>query len=59
MRQYVLIAYREAAIEVWTRAEDGSWSSVVARDGDVARLTSINADVDVHELYAAAAQPTA
>ena len=59
LRQYVLVSHRERAIEVWTRGDDGAWTSVVARDGDVARLTSIGAEVDVRELYAAAAQPTA
>ena len=59
MRQYVLVSHRETAIEVWTRSDDGTWTSAVARAGAVARLTSIGADIDVAELFAAAAQPTA
>jgi len=57
MRQYVLVSHREAAVEVWTRGDHGSWTSVVAREGEAAYLTSIGAEVHVRELYDAAAQP--
>ncbi|MBS2019088.1 MAG: Uma2 family endonuclease [Deltaproteobacteria bacterium] len=59
LRQYVLVSHRERAIEVWSRGDDGVWTSVVAREGGQAILTSICAVIDVHELYEAASEPRA
>lgn len=55
--EYVLVSHRERSVEVWTREHDGLWTSVLAREGDIARLRSINAALDVRELYEAAAEP--
>jgi Uma2 family endonuclease len=57
LTQYVLVSHKERSVEVWTRDEAGAWASIVAREGDVAELSSIGARVDVHELYEAAAEP--
>jgi Uma2 family endonuclease len=57
LRQYVLVSYRERAVEVFTRDASGAWTSIVARDGDTADLASISARLDVRELYEAAAEP--
>jgi Uma2 family endonuclease len=59
LREYVLISHRERCIEVWTRGTGESWTSVVYREGDAARLASIDAALDVRELYEAAAEPPA
>jgi Uma2 family endonuclease len=56
LQEYVLVSHRERSIEVWTRGEDGSWTSEVAREAR-AVLTSIGATIDVNELYDAATQP--
>lgn len=57
LRQYVLVSHRERSVEVWTRAEDGEWRPVIVREGEIAKL-SIDARLDVHELYEAAAEPS-
>jgi Uma2 family endonuclease len=57
LRQYVLVAYRERRVDVWTRDAHGEWMSTVARDGELAALASIGARLDVSELYDAAAEP--
>jgi Uma2 family endonuclease len=56
LRQYVLVSPGHRRVEVWTRAADGAWTSVVSGDGDVADLGSIGAKLDVRELYEAAAE---
>jgi Uma2 family endonuclease len=57
LRQYVLVSHRERSVEVWTRDVDGGWTSAIAREGEVAQLGSIDARLDVSELYEAAAEP--
>ena len=59
LRQYVLVAYQDHSLEVWTRDGSDGWSVVIAREGDVADLVSVEARLDVRELYDAAAEPTA
>lgn len=59
LRQYVLVSYRDRSVEVWTRDADDGWTSVLAREGDVAHLASVSARLDVRELYDAAAEPIA
>ncbi len=56
LRQYVLVAYDEPRVDVWSRADDGAWTCEIARAG-IARLGSIGAEIDVRELYEAAAAP--
>ncbi|HET9958154.1 MAG TPA: Uma2 family endonuclease [Polyangiaceae bacterium] len=56
LRQYVLVSYREPTVEVWTRVESG-WEQAVYRAGERANLASIGAELDVTELYEAAAEP--
>lgn len=57
LRQYVLVSHRERSVEVWTR-HDAGWERAVVRDGEISNL-SIDAALDVHELYEAAAEPLA
>ncbi|WP_437927764.1 Uma2 family endonuclease [Sorangium sp. So ce291] len=57
LRQYVLVSHRERSVEVWTRGVDDVFTSSITRAGDVALLVSIGAQLDVHELYEAAAEP--
>lgn len=59
LRQYVLVSHRDREIEVWTRDEGDAWARSVARDGERASLASIDAELDVRELYDAAAEPRA
>jgi Uma2 family endonuclease len=56
LAQYVLISHRSREIEVWTRS-GGDWTSSIVREGARANLASIGAELDVSELYAAAAEP--
>ena len=42
-----------------TRGVGTAWTCQVAREGEVARLSSVGARVDVRELYDAAAEPRA
>jgi len=58
LRQYVLVSHRERSVEVWTRGEDAGWRGAIVREGEIAGL-SIDARLDVHELYEAAAEPSA
>lgn len=55
--QYVLLSHRERSAEVWTR-DGNSWKRTIALESDVAQLV-IGAKLDVAEIYAAAAEPSA
>ena len=57
--QYVLVSHRERSVEVWTRQAEGAWTREIACDREIAHLTAIGAQLDVGELYAAAAEPSA
>ena len=57
LRQYILVSHRDRRIEVWSRADDGSWKSSQASEGGVAQLGSIDARLDVRDLYEAATPP--
>jgi Uma2 family endonuclease len=59
LREYVLISCPERGVEVRSRGDDGRWTSVIFRDGEVAELRAIEARLDVSELYDAAAEPRA
>lgn len=59
LEEYILVSRAERAIEVWTRGDDGSFVSRVARSGERAWLTSVGATLDVDELYQAATPPSA
>jgi Uma2 family endonuclease len=56
LKQYVLVDASERTVEVRTRTESG-WSRAGLRDGEVAKLESIGATLDVRELFDAAASP--
>ena len=56
LREYVLVSHRERSVEVRSRGEDG-WRTTVVQEGAIAAL-SIGAQLDVRELYAAAAEPS-
>ena len=49
-------SHRERSIEVWTREHD-SWVSTITREGSIALLASIDARLDVRDVYEAAADP--
>lgn len=57
LREYVLVSHRERSVEVRSRGEDG-WQTTVVPEGAIAAL-SIGAQLDVRELYDAAAEPSA
>lgn len=57
LRQYVLVSHREHSIEVRSRGESG-WQTTIVPEGAVAEL-SIDARIDVRELYEATAEPSA
>ena len=56
LRQFVLVSQGARSVEVWTRDHADGWSRVVSNDGDVADLGSIDARLDVRELYEAASE---
>jgi len=56
MREYVLVSHRERSVEIRSRGQDG-WRTTVVPEGGIAAL-SIGAQLDVRELYDAAAEPS-
>jgi len=56
LRQYVLVSHRERQIEVWSRAETGEWTQVIAHSGGRVALESIGADLVVDDVYDAASE---
>lgn len=58
LRQYILVSHRDHSMELWTRDDDRGWTSATIREGALAELV-IDARLDVRELYAAAAEPSA
>jgi Uma2 family endonuclease len=53
LREYVVVSQRERAIDVYTRAADGTWSEPVrSGPGERARLHAIGCEIDVDRLYA-------
>jgi len=57
LAQYVLISHRVREVEVWTRGVDGAWTSSISAAGERAELGSIQATLDVAEVYDAAEEP--
>ncbi len=55
LRQYVLVSQLDRQLEVWTRQPAGAWTCETFGDGDTARLDSVDAEIEVRELYDAAA----
>lgn len=52
LREYVIASQREPAIDVYTRAADGTWPEPVrSGPGERARLHSIGCEIDVDKLY--------
>jgi Uma2 family endonuclease len=58
LRQVVLVPHAARAVEIWTRDDNGGWTQQLARDGETAELTSIDARLDVRDLHDAAAEPS-
>jgi len=57
LTEYVLISHASREVVVWRRGERDAWTSAVARDGDLAELTSVGAALAVSEIYDAAVEP--
>jgi Uma2 family endonuclease len=57
LSEYVLVSHRERKVEVWVRDPEETWTCNTAQSGEVARLASIGARLDVDELYEAATEP--
>lgn len=52
LREYVIISHRERMIEVFRRADDGTWSLAErGGDGDQISLTSIGCTIDIAAVY--------
>ncbi len=58
LSEYVLVSHRERLIEVFARDRAGIWTCSAAGRGEVARLRSIGARLDVDQLYEAATEST-
>jgi Uma2 family endonuclease len=54
LRECLLVSQTEPRLEVHRREPDGRWSSHAWRAGETARLTSLNASLDLDALYATA-----
>lgn len=53
LREYVIVSQRGPAIDVYTRAADGTWPEPVRfGPGERAQLHSIGCEIDVDKLYA-------
>lgn len=59
LRQYVLVSQHERRIEVWTRDAADQWSHTMYAEGSNVALESIDAGLDLSELYDAATAPLA
>jgi Uma2 family endonuclease len=57
LREYVLVSQTERRVEVFTRTADAEWTSRAYGAGERVSLASIDAAIDVDELYEAAAEP--
>lgn len=57
LSEYVLVSHRERRIEVFARDREATWTCQTAQSGEVARLASIGARLEVDELYEAASEP--
>jgi Uma2 family endonuclease len=57
LQQYVLVSHRERSIEVWTREHDSDWVSTITREGGIALIASIDARLDVRDVYEASVDP--
>ena len=51
LKEYVLVSFREPAIEVWRRTDSGDWTREEARVGGRVRLTSVGCEVSVDDVY--------
>ncbi len=52
LREYVIVSHRAHAVDVFTRAEDGTWAAPVrGLKGEHVTLASIGCTVDVDALY--------
>lgn len=51
LTEVVLVAHDRHEVEIVRREPDGSWSREIARKGEVARLTSIDCELPVDEIY--------
>lgn len=58
LRQVLLVSHQDRSIDVWTRREGHGWSREHVREGNAAELI-IGVRLDVHEVYEAAAEPSA
>jgi Uma2 family endonuclease len=51
LKEYVLVSFREPLVESHTRNADGSWTARFAGAGSRLALSSVDAVLDVDELY--------
>jgi Uma2 family endonuclease len=51
LREYVIVSHRERRIVVETRGNDGTWSTRVAMKGERIEVSSLNAELNVDEIY--------
>jgi Uma2 family endonuclease len=58
LNQYVLVSHRDRSVEVRTRESGNRWRSTIAREDATVQLL-VGAELNVRELYEAAAEPKA
>ncbi|MEA2162352.1 MAG: hypothetical protein QOK37_479 [Thermoanaerobaculia bacterium] len=51
LRDYVIVSHRERKIVVETRGSDGTWTSRVAVNGESIKVSALNAELVVDEIY--------
>jgi Uma2 family endonuclease len=57
LREYVLVAHGERAIEVRRPGDSGAWVAAIARPGETVHLTSIGCSLAVDSVYEGARDP--
>lgn len=51
LRDYIIASHRERRVTVHSRTADGSWTTYVAISGGRARVTSLEMELDVSQVY--------
>ncbi len=59
LKEYVLVSFREPAIESHIRNDDGTWTETFARAGETLTLRSVDLPVDVDTLFRGMTHDTA
>jgi Uma2 family endonuclease len=51
LRDYVLVAATEVAVEIYHKDEDNKWDIINYQAGDLVELKSVNLTVSIEQIY--------